>query len=480
MKKVFLNKLPKKEGKGANKGKMVIDWNNCMGYTIICNYKNQEYELKILNYNVKSAKVTVEYNYKEFTISGFSLKEERIGRIIGQYTKEFKLEIGSVIKDEKRDLEIINREYRKRKAINNSIINDKWYKYKCNKCGWNQGWILECNLLKKIGCSCCAGRTAVLGINTIFDLQKWMIPIIGEDVAKSHTIGNDIYVNVKCPNCGSLKNKKKKLSAIYQTKSIGCEVCGFGNSLSERIMIAILRQLKIHFIKEYSPEWIAPKRYDFYIDRLKLIVEMDGIFHYEDNMLSKQKYLKSKAIDEYKDYIAARNGIKVIRIDCRKSTFGYIKNSIENNKFFSDNINVKTINWDRIEEECLNNILKEACYMKIRNPELTTTYIGNKLGVSSNTIGKYLKIGTRVMNDLNYDPGEERLKGSIKSGRLGCKSVLVYKDNKILGKFNSVTELSNNSLEYYNIKFTISGISQCCNGKLRQYKGYKFKYVIDK
>lgn len=484
MKKLFLNELPKKEGRGANKGKMVIDWNNCKGYIVICNYKNKEYELKILNYDVKSAKVTIEYNHKMYMISGFSLKEERIGRIVGEYTREFKVKIGEVFKDDKRDLRITDREYRVKDKLsrgNLCKLNEKWYKYTCNTCGWTEGWILECNLLKDIGCSCCARRTPVLGINTIWDTDKWMIPIVGEEIAKSHTTGNDIYVNVKCPNCGTLKKKKKKLSSIYQTKSMGCEVCGFGNSLSERIMMAVLKQLKVDFIKEYSPEWAKLKRYDFYIPSLNMVIEVHGIQHYEDIKRMKSRTLiEEQENDKLKKELALSNGIdKYIVIDCRKSNFYYIKNSIQNSQDFIEHFSIGLINWYNVEEGCMNNIIKEACYMKIRNPELSTTEIGDKLGVSSTTIGKYLKIGSKTMNDLNYNPIKERLKGSIKSGKLGCKSVLVYKDNKMLGKFNSITELSNKSEEYYNIKFTISGISQCCNGRLKQYKGYKFKYVIN-
>ena len=44
-------------------------------------------------------------------------------------TREFKCEIGDNLKDEKRDITIIGREYRQRiHTDGKSIINDKWYK----------------------------------------------------------------------------------------------------------------------------------------------------------------------------------------------------------------------------------------------------------------------------------------------------------------------------------------------------------------
>ena len=34
MKKVFLDELPRKYGFGANKDKLIVDWNNSIGYKV--------------------------------------------------------------------------------------------------------------------------------------------------------------------------------------------------------------------------------------------------------------------------------------------------------------------------------------------------------------------------------------------------------------------------------------------------------------
>ena len=49
-------------------------------------------------------------------------------------TIEFKVEIGQIFKDDKRDIVITNREYRKEKH-GKSMVNVKYYKYTCNICG---------------------------------------------------------------------------------------------------------------------------------------------------------------------------------------------------------------------------------------------------------------------------------------------------------------------------------------------------------
>ena len=50
MKKMFLDELPKKEGFGANKGKMLIDWRNSVGHKVPFVYYEIEGEIEIIEY----------------------------------------------------------------------------------------------------------------------------------------------------------------------------------------------------------------------------------------------------------------------------------------------------------------------------------------------------------------------------------------------------------------------------------------------
>ena len=80
-------------------------------------------------------------------------------------TREFKwkYEIGQRIKDEKRDLTIIDREFNRDKK---EKLN-KYYKYKCNKCSAIL-YITEHNLYyHNKGCSCCNGKMVIKGINDV-------------------------------------------------------------------------------------------------------------------------------------------------------------------------------------------------------------------------------------------------------------------------------------------------------------------------
>lgn len=466
MRKVFLDDLPRwRFGKFKLNGE--IDWKKSLNSIIPFIYDDVEGTLKIINYDGKH--LYIKYNNEEiFKIQTDNLKKCRLGIILKKITNEFKFNIGDKINDENstRDL-IITNTFREK--------GYKYYKYKCNVCGWDNGKIDEYNLLKGIGCSCCSGRTAVLGINTLWDTDKWIIPYVGEKIAKTHTKGNCEYVNVTCPDCGNTKNRKKKIYQIYQTHSIGCPICGDGVSQPQKIMINILKQLNVNFQTEYSPNWVKPKRFDFYLQEYNIIIEMDGKFHYIHNELSGQSAEESQKIDKYKDEKAKENGINVIRINCYNSEFEFIKDNILNE--LSSVFNLNKIDWNEVKEYSISNFLKRACDIKREYPNYSTEYIGNILGLSSTTISNYLKKGLDVWGDFDYNPKEEKRKGSIKSGKLGIKRVAIMKNDKIIEVFPSVTELSLQSEKLLGVKLVMSGISQVCNGSLKQYKGFTFKYM---
>ena len=106
----------------------------------------------------------------------------------------WKYKIGDRIVDDKRDLTIIEQIY----LNDNKGYKVKYYKYKCNKCGFdcgeyydskdgeykNEKWIIEYGLYsEKRGCSCCCGNSNIVvkGINDIAttnpELVKYFIDI---------------------------------------------------------------------------------------------------------------------------------------------------------------------------------------------------------------------------------------------------------------------------------------------------------------
>lgn len=411
MKKVFLEELPKKKWNGT----LCIDWINSVGCTVEFIYEDIQGEIEIVDYIKKKQKLVIKYKNEINEISTNVFSKCSIGRIIGKITKDFKININTIIKDSNRDMIILNREYRKEEKIDKegrkSIYNLKWYQYKCNICGWDKGWIREDHLLKGVGCSCCSGLTVVKNINDIATTNPEMIKyFVNIEDCYTYTYNSKNKVLLKCPYCGL---KKKMNIYVLFNQGFSCSKCSDGCSYPNKFMLNLLEQFKVEFKTEYSPKWIKPKRYDFYIPSMKLIIEMDGGFHNKYNNLNGQTKEHSKEIDNYKDKLAEEHGLKIIRIDCdykNTNKFNYIKTNVLNSKL-NEFFKLNNINWYEIDKNSENNKVKIVCDYKKQNENLTSKNIGDKLKLNRSTVIKYLKKGNNL-GWCNYNPKEEMRKSA--------------------------------------------------------------------
>ncbi|MDP4146623.1 MAG: hypothetical protein Q8936_19465 [Bacillota bacterium] len=416
-------------------------------------------------------------------------------------TSEFRIEIGTNFKDDKRDITIID----KRKIKDKNGRKYKYYKYKCNKCGFDGGkhwnikdkkyknelWALESNFKKGHGCSCCGGNDIVVeDINSIITTAPWMIPIINnEEFCKTHTHSSHDKIYPTCSYCGRVKDKSMPINIIYKNKTINC-ICTDYISYPNKFMTEFLKQLHIEFEAEYNPKWCKYKfkdkiktgRYDFYfkLNNKQYIIEMDGSFHNQYNNRNNQTAEESKFIDDEKDRLALEYNIEVIRIDCDygniNDRFEYIKNNILQNDKLNKLFNFTNINWDKVEKFALSNLVKVACDYKRNNPEMTTTQIGEFMGgYNSSTVCNWLKQGNGIW--CEYNPKEESRKSAFKQGKSNGKNVEIFKDNISLGVFASTQDLARKSEKIFGIKLSQTCISEVCLEKAKQHKGYTFKYV---
>lgn len=478
----ILTKLPLWEN-GKNKGS--VKWKATVGMELELLYKSEIYKVKVIKYENK--KIWIDYNGYIYDkgINIDSFKNYRFGRVLKLVTNEFKYEIGNTIIDDKRDLIITDREYRK--SLNHKNTNLKWYKYTCNRpeCGWTEGWIEESKLKEGKGCSCCHGRTVVLGINTIWDTDRWMCDLgVSEEDAKRYSKGSHDKIEVTCPNCG---NKKKILVYnILCCKSIGC-TCGDGFSYPEKLMSSILTQLGVRFEMQYSPDYLIPlggKKYrkfsDFYLPDCKLIVETDGEIGHSGGYIhskSNKTLEENIATDKWKDEQHKLNGLDTVRINCFKSDIEYIKNSILNSKL-NEIFDLSGIDWNSADLYAIkSNKIKEVCdYWNNKEEWETTTDLGERFNCWNSTINTYLKKGTKL-GWCNYDPKEELKKISTKNGKTTGNPVAIYnKHGDIITIESSSRELARKSMLLLSEKFTQSGISIALKEK-RMYKDYKITNV---
>ncbi|WP_283695656.1 zinc-ribbon domain-containing protein [Clostridium perfringens] len=339
-------------------------------------------------------------------------------------------------------------------------------RHNCKECQFNEWEITPDSLLKNHGCPVCSGREAKLGINTIWDTDRWMIDLgMSEEDAKKYTRCSNKRITVKCPDCG--REKEMIVSKIYNRKSISCP-CGDGKSYPEKFIFNLLEQLDVGFETEYKPKWINDKKYDFYIKDLKYIIETHGKQHYNGGFskLGGRTLKEEQQNDKLKKEMALQNGIQhYIELDCRNSNLEWIKSSIlksELNELFD----LSNINWTSCAEFANKNIVKEVCkYWNNKREDETMVDLGKIFNLNRNTIRRYLIKG----NKLGWC--------EYSSKEIITKRVEIFKNSKSLGTFSSCHELERQSEKLFGITLFHTNISAVCNGNMETYKGYQFKYI---
>lgn len=461
IKKVYLDNLP-------HKGK-IIDWRNSIGYKIRFIYDDIEDYIDILEYiSGNMPKLKIKYKDKEhiITLSGFI--NCSFGNILNKITKYFKIEIGQVFVDDKRDITIIDREYRKNPNNKGKFL--KWYKYHCNKCG-AELWMIETSLLDGHTCACCCNQVVIKGINDIYttnpELINYFVNI--EDTYK-YTTGTNEMVLMRCLCCGY--EKFFRINSLYNQR-FSCPRCGDGISYPEKFMFNFLQQLLgDDFTYQYSKannNWCNNYKYDFYFKLLneQFIVETHGEQHYkEDN----GKWSSSKDIqlnDKIKKELALVNGIKekdYITIDCKYSNLEYIKQNILKSNL-SKLFDLSAIDWNKCNKQAINNKVKEICeyWNKQENKDIKELALKFKLCLA--TIRNYLKIG----NEIKWCVYE--------SNPNNKKEVEILKNGISIGTFSSSAELDRQSEKLFGIHLDYRGISAVCNGVKNKYKGFEFVFI---
>lgn len=447
-----------------------IDWINSVGceieYKYNWNSKFTEGVLKIAKHEPENKKIYFEGYEKGIKIC--NLTRCKIGGILGLKSSEFKYEIGNTMNY----LTVTDREYRKDKGGQNR----KYYKYKCNNCG-NEDWIIESNLKQGKGCNACCPtpRKAVLGINTIYDKAIWMIDLgVSIEDAKTHTPSSSEEIYVVCPDCK--RTKKITPNKIQQTHSIGCS-CGDGISYPEKLMESVLIQLNIDYERQYK---IDKFRYDFYLPKYNVIIEVHGgqhgqfIKNGDITLVKRTKGFGKK--DEIKNdadkcWVAYKSEIECyIPIDSIISDLQYIKSNMIDSKL-NELLDLNKIDWIKCGEYASSNLVKEICVFYNQHPGILTTDLAKKFNMTRNTIVRYLKTGMEL-EWCKYDSKKEMARNGKHAGKLNSKPVLQF---TLKGEFIKTYPSTHEAERQTGI--SNSHISNCCKGKRKTAGGYCWRYV---
>lgn len=465
--KMYLDNLPRWEG-GKHKDK--INWKDSVGCTVKAEYEGIIYNLKILKNDEGYLYLEVDGIKKENPIKYSHFIEGKIGGLIGS---KYIYDIGKIIKDEKRDLVILEQI-----RVKHGKYTQKGYKYHCNKCEYEDE-ISESSLKNGGGCLVCCGKKVILGFNTIWDTDKWAVDrgLISEEDAKKYTRGAHKRIDVICPNCGEPKNGIL-IYSIIKNKSIGCKKCGDKISFPEKVASLVFDKLNIYYEKQKGFNWSQGKIYDFFIPSFGRLVETHGKQHYENTGWGKcggRTLAEEQENDRKKEELAIENELKYIPIDCRESNIDFIKENMI--KMLGDIFDFSIIDWEDVDREAQGSLVWEVCeYWKNKKDEESVTDLIKYFSLDRRTIRKYLKKGTKY-GWCFYNAKEEIVKGAKKVGANRSKKVAVYKDGNLKGVYPSANELERKSEQNFGVKFNNRLISEVCRGKRKTHKGYTFKYL---
>lgn len=260
--------------------------------------------------------------------------------------------------------------------------------HKCNICGYE--WEAQpSDMLRGRGCPKCNNhiQKTKKQYETQLKTKQKDITLIGE-YKNTHT--KTLH---KCNICGYEWNIAPK--ELLSNRGRTCPICNQSISFPNRIMYSLLNELKINYIREYSPIWAKNKRYDVYCPELELIIELHGEQHYKEVTGFNTSLKKQQKNDKHKKQNAINNGIKYyIEIDCSKSDFNYIKHNIKTSNLIKL-IDLQNVNWDTILLQSSSNPKKNFWGYCNTNKKMYLKDIAQVCHISYATARSWLKEGQK-------------------------------------------------------------------------------------
>ena len=456
----------------------------------------------------------------------------------------WKYKHGDVFKDDKRNIVIIGRKLRKKeylykKSNRTYIKKQKWYKYKCNKCGWDNGWMQESDITKGVGCSCCKGITAVKGINDFGTAKPELVKYLeNENEAYTHTKTSSKIAHLKCPECG--QKDEKSFSRLYidgysckRCKSVGvlrpdlikyyinqkkafeqgvggrelmkfkcpncgyvklmdshdlcadgfrCPICSDGISYPEKFVMNFLDQLGVKYIYQLTSKyfnWCKKYRYDFYLVDYNYIIEVHGSQHYYE----KQHFFNSTLIDvqnndKNKMLNAIENDIKrYIVIPATRSRLNELKNSIIDK--FKDEFELSNVDWIKCGEFASKSIVKDVCeyFNENKSKIYIIDEICDKYKISYSCLRNYLHRGNEN-GWCNYVPGEIKTKKPLKHVHNSIPVNIYDCYNKLVYEGKSIADVEKYAKNELKLSISYYRIKSLCENN-NIYRNYYFRLRKD-
>lgn len=276
---------------------------------------------------------------------------------------------------------------------------------------------------------------------------------------------SNVKIDFICDVCNTVQNKC--INTVYKN-GFNCVKCSDGISYPEKFVMSILNQLNLNFTHQKKIIINDKKRFfDFTIESLKIIIEVDGGFHFKTTKISDHTIVQENDLE--KEHWAFTNGYSLYRINAEKSTIEHISNEFV--KKFKHIFDLENVDYKLAGSFAISNLVYEVCNYKKENHELYASDISKIFNLSSATVRRYLCLGDEI-GIIKYKPSDESLKRYKKLS----KSIDVYKDEVYIKTYTSISLCVSNSIQDFGVKFTDSGISNVLSGRIKKHKSFNFKY----
>ena len=314
----------------------------------------------------------------------------------------YKWQVGEVVDFPSYQVQILEHRLQETSAGGNKKSHKKSYLYQCTKCGWIDER-LEYHM-DKLQCPVCSGRKTKWNYNSIAwkhpEMISWFTNI--ED-AYNNSIGSHSKVEFICPKCG--QNVGKKVIKNVINSRISCPYCGDGIPVGERIFQTACDLAHIKYKRQATFDWSEKYIYDFYLYDLNYIVEIDGQQHYSSGSsfesVSSLTYEEQKKIDEYKEELAYKNGIKeVLHICAYSSNFDKIRCAIQGCIWLCLNTDIYNIDWNECERISAHSMV-HVCAEEW-NKGHDATYIVNKYSYCGSSVNNWLTQAQKIGLTKDY------------------------------------------------------------------------------
>lgn len=322
---IDLNQFVHKNGK--------ISWKDSVGIVAEFFYNGERHELEILE--------QVSKDYFKIRVDDIILENEhrdKIKKLMFSklfYKPDYFYNVGDIING----LKIIEQCKTEKKSPRGiGIVNVKAYKVKCVKDGYefvSDEW----NLRNGHGCPVCSQKSTIIGFNDVASTNPELKMFFANpDDMYKYPRTSKAKVEVVCPNCKT--RKYMIVDELVKRGYVTCDKCSdnisYPNKFAHELFSQLIKQYS-YYEYEYSPDWANNYLYDNYIELIngdKIIVEMDGAFHYND---CNRDIKNIRHNDLEKDILCKSHNITMIRIDCNykriQQRFSYIKEKYSSRTF---------------------------------------------------------------------------------------------------------------------------------------------------